>query len=221
MPVCVCLTVHNLDAFTRDCFHAIVRNRQASATTPAESETRHLETRDHIDRMIGRALAAGIPRYDVYAATFAIVSLADAVGTRDRGALGLHWRRHMLEPHYFADSQTQPNFYERIEEARRTHRHDVLRVYATCLALGYRGRFHAAEAEAILAKLQREVQPGTWSLGEAPVMPQPRLRRPMQLYWVPFAAFIVCLACYTIFSSSIRHRAAMLTGAADSLVQGN
>lgn len=211
----------NLDAFTRDCFHAIIRNREASASTQLNAERCHDDTRDAIDRMIGRALAAGIARYDVYAATFAIVSLADAIATRDKGALGQYWRNHPLEPHYFADSHTQATFVERMEEARHTRREDLLRVYVTCMAMGYRGSMRTDDAEALLATLQREVQPAVWATGASPILPQPRLRKPLSPFWLSFAAAMVGIALYLILGSAVRHDASRLTGAVDTTQQGN
>lgn len=213
--------MHNLDAFTRDCFHAIIRNREACSLAHPDPERCHSDTRDQIDRMIGRALAAGIPRYDVYAATFALVSLADAMVARDKGPMGQYWRNHTLEPHYFADSHTQASFVERLEEARHHQRTDLLRVYATCLALGYRGSMRSDDAEQLLATLQMELQPTVWANGTAPILPQPRLRKALPLYWLSFAACMVGIALYLILGSAIRHDAARVTGAADTAQQGN
>jgi type IV/VI secretion system ImpK/VasF family protein len=213
----------NLDAFTRDCFHAIIRAREACANPEADVIGRHIDTRDHIDRMIGRALAAGISRYDAYAATYAIVVLADTTLMRDKGAMGRYWREHPLEAHYFADGKRNEDdtFYDRLEDARRNQRLDVVRVYATCMALGYRGRLHGAESERLLSELQALVEPTTWAHGAAPVLPQPRLRDALNPMWLSLAALMISLVIYAVCGASVRAHAAALTGSIDARAQGS
>ena len=208
-----------LDALTRDCFNSIIALRYAPNTHPADAADAHQHTRDAVDRMMGRAFASGVPQGDVYSAVYALTALADFVATRNKGALGAYWREHLLQVHYFNEVNEQDGFFERLEQARQAGRGGVMQVYATCLALGFRGRLRAQDAERTQASLQNTVAPSTWKDGETAVLFSPRETRPWQQpHWLVLAALLLGVGLYTILSSSMRGEAAALAGYIDTLL---
>ena len=208
-----------LDALTRDCFNSIIALRYAPNTHPAEAAAAHQHTRDAVDRMMGRAFASGVPQSDVYSSVYALTALADSVGTRNKGALGAYWREHLLQVHYFNEVNDQEGFFERLEDARHAGRGGVLQVYATCLALGFRGRLRANDAERTQASLQSSIAPSSWKEGVTAVLFSPRETRPWQQpYWLVLAALLLGVGLYTILSSAMRGDAAAVAGYIDTLL---
>lgn len=214
-----------LDALTRDCFNSIIALRDATCTHPDEAAAAQQQMREALDRMMGRAFASGVPHGDVYASVYALTALADSLAVRDKGDLGTYWRDHLLQSHYFNEASEvneHEGFFERLDRARHAGRGGVIQVYATCLALGFRGRLRTQDAERAQTQLQNMVAPSNWKNGETAVLFSPRETRPWQQpHWLVLAALLLGVGLYTILSSSMRGAAAALAGYIDTLLSSS
>jgi type IV/VI secretion system ImpK/VasF family protein len=210
--------MNTFDALTRDCFDILIALRRAQRE-PGDWQAWQDRVRQAIDQMLSRALAAGAASGDAYAVCYALVSLADAVATRGKGSMAAGWATRPLHVHYFGSEFSQDDFFARLDDARQHNRLEVLHVYATCLALGYRGAVHAVEADRALGELRALLQPGRWARIEAPVLSRRQQAAPVHPLWVPAAALFLCVALYTVCSASIRTDTAAFASYVRSWVQ--
>jgi type IV/VI secretion system ImpK/VasF family protein len=211
--------MNTFDALTRDCFDRLIALRQAQREPHADWQIWQGSLRYDIDRMMSRAFAAGAPSRDVYAVCYALASLADAVATRGKSAFARGWATRPLHAHYFGGEFSQEDFFARLEDARLNNRLGVLHVYATCLALGYRGAVHAADADRALTSLQALLQPPRWVRLPAPVLARRHETGRVSPLWLPAAAVFVCLALYAVCSASIRTDTAAFANTVRAWVQ--
>lgn len=215
--------MQSIDAIMHDCVQAVLnmRNPSMSGMLPPEASYKHV--REHIDKMMGRALAAGMSRDDVQAMTFAVVSLADHMASKIRGPLADHWRLQPLQAHYFPGTVRSQAFFDYIDKARRRNATSVLRAFALALALGYRGTLSPLESEKLLQDLVTLVQPRVGS--QRSLLGGGRQRkwrvRDARLLWLPAGAVLSSGALYLILSSIMRNDATVFMGLIDTLTKAN
>ncbi len=212
-----------IDAIMRDCVQAVINIRNLATSGIASPEASYKHVREHVDKMMGKALAAGMPREEVQAMTFAWVSLADHLASKTRGPLCEYWRHQPLQAHYFPGTVRSQAFFEHIERARRQKQLAVLRSYALAIALGYRGSLSLLDAEKLLRELVLMVEPQTLQhrslMGTA--MGRHWRLQDAHLSWVPAGALLASFALYLILSSVMGHDATIFMTWIDTLTKLN
>ena len=212
-----------IDAIMRDCVQAVIDIRTSATSASTAPETAYKQVREHVDKMMGKALAAGMPRDEVQSMTFALVTLADHVASTTRGALNIYWQHQPLQAHYFPGTARPQAFFENIERARRAKSMAVLRSYALAIALGYRGALSLLDAEKLLSELVIMVEPQApryrsfWGLAQ-----KHRWRlQDRHLVWVPAGALLASGILYLILSSVMGHDASIFMGWIDTMTKLN
>jgi type IV/VI secretion system ImpK/VasF family protein len=168
------------------------------------------------------ALAAGLDQRMYQEAKYAAVALADDLALHTDWDHAREWTRYLLEKRHFNSSFAGQEFFDRLGRLRQTLagvqdpvlREQVLgtlEVYATCLRLGFRGRYRGAsqnELEAIgsgaLALLQPPGDKGArhraWSeaYGEAP---KGRILSRSLLWWWPIPVVLLAAVALWYFTA--------------------
>ncbi len=147
-----------IDDLTADVFNYLIQLRRVdpNAQPPPESVQQRLRTL--IDAMGRRAADLGVSREDVLEMTYAIVAHADEVAIQCGGALRQFWLARQLQLQYFSENIAGENFFVRLLALRQDPRRvDVVRVYYTCLVLGFQGRYRVRGGEAELAAIMDQV----------------------------------------------------------------
>jgi type VI secretion system protein ImpK len=171
----------------------------------AEAALAGLSPRSAVDRPEEASAAAD--------ARLALAALLDELAVRDQGALAASWRRRSLlaQRYVHANLTTAGDgFFDRLDEllaAPRTATNlGVLRIFALCLELGFRGRYGACERanagdlEEVRAQVRRRL--GTLA-ARPPRRPPPRLstrppRRGPPLLWPLVGVMALALTLGTL-----------------------
>jgi type VI secretion system protein ImpK len=136
------------------------------AIQPAEGTLRN-----HIDQLLramhARAQANGIAPEDANDMQYALVALLDEILVHANWPGRMDWYRSPLQLVYFRENTAGENFFRRTAVlAAQPHRAHVLLIYYYCLALGFRGRYGAADGaglaqayESIGAALEPHLEP--------------------------------------------------------------
>jgi type VI secretion system protein ImpK len=74
-------------------------------------------------------------------ARFALIALADETVMSSDWEDAAEWSRNPLQMHYYGDFTAGERFFERMEKLTAGTDDDLLEVYFTCLAAGFRGRY--------------------------------------------------------------------------------
>jgi type VI secretion system protein ImpK len=106
--------------------------------------------RNHIDQLLramhARAQANGIAPEDANDMQYALVALLDEILVHANWPGRMDWYRSPLQLVYFRENTAGENFFRRTAVlAGQPHRAHVLLIYYYCLALGFRGRYGAAD----------------------------------------------------------------------------
>ncbi len=121
----------------------------------------HRSAADCVEAIEPRARKAGFSAEQARQIKYAMVAFLDEVAQARPGPVADYWEQHLLQRDYFNEVRAGENFFvqiERLLEARRDDvgSLDVLQVYATCMFLGFRGKFVArADAKGYDALLRR------------------------------------------------------------------
>ena len=152
----------------------------------------------------GEAEAEGLGETAFADARLALAALLDELALRDQGALAERWRQEALLQQRFVHpnlTTAGDRFFDRLGELitapRSAANLSVLRLYAICLELGFKGRFAARDESPALIKLRALVQRrlGAIALSSpAPPSPPPRLRPSISLKLLPRLAALCLLA---------------------------
>jgi type IV/VI secretion system ImpK/VasF family protein len=106
------------------------------------------------------ARRAGIDPALVEHALYALVALIDETMGRTHPDLLEEWQANPLQLQIFDDNSAGVHFYDRLHVLRsstQTRRRELLEVYLTCLALGFRGMHIGSEGLEALQKLRTEL----------------------------------------------------------------
>lgn len=121
----------------------------------------HRSAADCVEAVEPRARKAGFSAEHARMIKYAMVALLDEVAQGQTGKISEYWENHLLQRDYFNEVRAGEGFFaqlDRLLEAKRddTAALDVLQVYATCLFLGFRGKFVArADAKGFDALMRR------------------------------------------------------------------
>lgn len=147
-----------IDDLTADVFNYLIQLRRVdpNAQPPPESVQQRLRTL--IDALGRRAAEVGVSREDTLEITYAIVAHADEIAIQCGGALRQFWLARQLQLQYFSENIAGENFFVRLMALRQDPRRiDAVRVYYTCLVLGFQGRYRVRGGEAELAAIMDQV----------------------------------------------------------------
>ncbi len=135
--------VHEL---TKRCFDHVFLLLQPRAI--GDVARLHRSAADCVEAVEPRARKAGFSVEHARSIKYALVALLDEVAQSQPGRVTQYWEDHLLQRDYFNEVRAGEGFFvqlERLLEAKRDDPGalDVLQVYATCLYLGFRGKFVA------------------------------------------------------------------------------
>ena len=147
-----------IDDLTADVFNFLIQLRRLDANAQPPPETVLQRLRTLIDTMGKRAADLGFSREDVLEITYAIVALADEAAIFAGGNLRQYWMQRPLALQYFNEAVAGENFFTRVNALRQDPRRiDAVRVYYTCLVLGFQGKYRVRGGEAELAAIMDQL----------------------------------------------------------------
>lgn len=147
-----------IDDLTADVFNFLIQLRRLDANAQPPPETVLQRLRTLIDTMGKRAADLGFSREDVLEITYAIVALADEAAIYAGGNLRQFWMQRPLQLQYFNENVAGENFFARVMALRQDPRRiDAVRVYYTCLVLGFQGKYRVRGGEAELAAIMDQL----------------------------------------------------------------
>ena len=130
------------------------------------------------------ARAEGLSATSIADVRLALSALLDELALREHGPLASHWRQGTLLQQRFVHANLTTagdQFFDRLRELvaspRLTATLSVLRIYAICLELGFKGRFAADNDDESLATLRTKLKRRLGSLTD----PSPPTSPPAQL----------------------------------------
>jgi len=137
----------------------------------------HDALRRRIDAMLANldhsAKDTEIDGESVKSAQYAIVAFLDEILLGADWPGYERWSRRPLQLHYFDDVTAGERFYKKLDALRGTkepEKLDALEVYATCLALGFKGKFSGPEdaekPRLLVSQLVRELRSGRRQHGD-------------------------------------------------------
>jgi type VI secretion system protein ImpK len=146
------------DELTRDCFGAIMQLRRMGEGAVPDPQPLYTRLCGYVDALVQRGRAAQVSQDDLGDLVYAIAALADEVALAIPQAHAV-WMSASLQLRYFNENLAGENFFRRLETLRQTPaRYGVLRIYYTCLLLGFQGRFRVRGAEQELEQLTEQVR---------------------------------------------------------------
>ena len=147
--------------------------RVCDVSQPAEATREDLlrvHTSEYLDALASatldrRAKAAEVDASQVKLAQYALVALLDEIVLSSSWPAREEWTSRPLQLKYFNDVTAGEGFYTRLDELRGTKdrgRLDVLEVFATCLGLGFKGKFADPEKmenpRLMVGEISREIR---------------------------------------------------------------
>lgn len=153
--------MHRIYEVTRVCFdHALLLQQPEGV---ADVVTLHRSAIDNVDAMEAAARKAGFGAENARLIKYALVAFIDEVAQARPGHVADYWVDHLLQRDYFNEVRAGENFFVHLEKllgARRDDEDalDVLQVYATCLFLGFRGKYVARSNERGFDTLCKKVE---------------------------------------------------------------
>lgn len=151
--------MHRIHELTKRCLDHVFLLQQPQAI--ADVARLHRSAADSVEALEPRARKAGFSAEHARAIKYALVALLDEVAQGQTGKISEHWENHLLQRDYFNEVRAGEGFFghlERLLEAKRDDPGvlDVLQVYATCLFIGFRGKYVArADARGFDALMRR------------------------------------------------------------------
>lgn len=97
-----------------------------------------------LTRMKDRGRREGIDGEALDHAAFAVVALVDEIAMTSDWSIQRDWAREPMQLALFRTTNAGDEFFERVEQVRNAHHPDragILEVFATCVALGFRGKY--------------------------------------------------------------------------------
>lgn len=218
-----------VDLLTQHCFNAIIALRHIDAGAARDPERVQRHFRKLISSMIQDAPGMGIPHDDAQEMAYAIVALADEVALSGPAQLSQPWMGNLLQMHFFDENAAGEGFFDHLDQARASRRYDVLKVYYTCLMLGFVGRHAMHGGETELAEITASVHDALLRDDlRAPESLSPRGERPkealtaepraLRLMWIPIGAVAVAAALYIALAATVAHKASAVVELLESLV---
>lgn len=166
-----------------------------------------LELQHCMEQVKDRAKAQNCSELDIQDASYAIAALIDEQIPLRCPKLAGKWRSALLQ-HLFEDNQGGTYFFERLDSLlAQPARNEVLRIYAICLAYGFRGKYSQGDRDE-LASLRQQVRrrlPNAQAelelcttVSPANIERQARLD-PKRLIWPTTIALCLAMICMASF----------------------
>ncbi len=219
-----------IDDLTADVFNFLIQLRRLDANAQPPPETVLQRLRSLIDTMGKRAADLGFSREDVLEITYAIVALADEAAIYAGGNLRQYWMQRPLQLQYFNENVAGENFFARVMALRQDARRvDVVRVYYTCLVLGFQGKYRVRGGEVELASLVERVaaslRADSASSQLSPSGARPRdgrsgVQRALPLIGASVAAVVLSLVLYSVLRFSVASSADEIATRIASIIGG-
>ncbi len=134
--------MERINEVTKDCFNALIQFRALDTASAVSPQLPYQRLMGFIDQMLQKARAAGYEEIDVVDMTYAIVALADEVALHKGGPVRDFWMQRPLQLHYFNENLAGEGFFARLAAVMNDPRRiEVLRVFYTCLLLGFQGQY--------------------------------------------------------------------------------
>lgn len=171
--------MERINEVTKDCFNALIQLRALDSASAVSPQLPYQRLMGFIDQLLQKARAARFEEIDVVDMTYAIVALADEVALHKTGAVRDFWLQRPLQLHYFNENLAGEGFFARLAAVMSDpKRIDVLRVYYTCLLLGFQGQYAIRGGELQLdATIQQVKRALAKELKEEPLSVNPNRPR--------------------------------------------
>ncbi len=171
--------MERINEVTKDCFNALIQFRALDTASAVSPQLPYQRLMGFIDQMLQKARAARYEEVDVVDMTYAIVALADEVALHKGGSVRDMWMQRPLQLHYFNENLAGEGFFHRLAAVMNDpKRVDVLRVYYTCLLLGFQGQYAIRGGELQLdATIQQVKRALAKELKEEPLSVNPNRPR--------------------------------------------
>lgn len=151
--------MERINEVTKDCFNALIQFRSLDAASAVSPQLPYQRLCGFIDQMLTNARQAQYEEIDVVDMAYAVVALADEIALHKGGSIRDFWMQRPLQLHYFNENLAGEGFYHRLNAVMSDpNRVDVLRVFYTCLLLGFQGQFAIRGGELELDAIIRRVK---------------------------------------------------------------
>ncbi|EDM78073.1 hypothetical protein PPSIR1_23689 [Plesiocystis pacifica SIR-1] len=151
--------MERINEVTKDCFNALIQFRAADASAMASPQMPYQRLCGFIDQMLAHARELGYEEVDVVDMAYAVVALADEVALHKGGAIRDFWMQRPLQLHYFNENLAGEGFFHRLNAVMSDPgRVDILRVFYTCLLMGFQGQYAIRGGELELDAIVRRVK---------------------------------------------------------------
>jgi len=184
-----------------------------SGPDPGDADALRAQIDELVRGMEARATQSGTPAADVLQARYAIVAFLDELVLNSNWSIRDSWSGLPLQMHYFGDFAAGEEFYNRLEQVRASQdprRVELLDVFLSCLALGFRGRSSDVagndKVRTLAEGVAREIQKVRGSTGELStgVVTQsalPNLARGFPVWIAAVLSAAVLMLAYWILTS--------------------
>jgi type VI secretion system protein ImpK len=209
-----------LEIAAQECFDALLHLRDQGQNLQLGVEKAHQSMMVVVQRFADRARHYQVQERDFEDARYAIVALTDEMMMRNAGPLRDYWMSRPLQLHYYRENTAGDVFFSRLQAVMNDpQRRAVLRIYATCLGLGFRGKFGIRggelQVEALIKTIREQL-----GLGGAPTPISLRHERPREAklagngrfpaLWVAFLIFVFATGLVTVLKTTLDHRSSNL-----------
>jgi len=202
-----------------------------SATAPSDPETLRTQLLDGLVTARDAAVGRGVPLETADRGAWAVAALLDDLALNTPWGGASAWPRQPLVSTLYGDVDAGARFFERLEELERhpARDRDLLELFSTCLALGFRGKYRVpgragarsmAAVRTAAARLVRdpEAEAAPLSPNWQGVVAADTPRRFAVPLWVLFAAAVVVAAgVYLLLSLRLDGQTEELAALARSL----
>jgi type VI secretion system protein ImpK len=193
-----------------------------SASAPADPETLRVRLLDAVIAGRDTCIARGAAGERADSAAWAVAALVDDLALNTPWGGHSAWPRQPLVSTLYGDVDAGVRFFDRLEELERhaTRDPEMLELYYTCLALGFRGKYRVpgragsrslAAVRSAAARLLRDPDSDELSANWQGVIARDTLRRTAVPLWAAFAvAAVVAAGIYLLLEVRLAGQAEQL-----------
>lgn len=219
-----------INEITKDALQGVIQIRQLDASARPQPELLHQRMRTFVERAMRRATELGYAAQDSQDIAYALVALIDETALARPGELRDFWQRRTLQLAFFNENVAGDNFFERLQLLMGDpSRADVLRVYYTCLLLGFQGKYRIRGGEIELASVTERAAESL-RVANAPALLSPSgarprdarggVRRALPLVGGSLVAVVASVLLYSALKLSIASSASDLANRIATIVSG-
>jgi type VI secretion system protein ImpK len=140
-------------------FQLLLRMERRDGRKDADKLYRLCCTEIESFRSRARSSDLDVSQSDAEDACYALVALLDETAVNHDGPLKEYWQPRLLQVRFFNENVAGEGFFDRLAELRSdAKRVRVLRVYYTCLMLGFRGKHRLRGSELELLEIEEGVR---------------------------------------------------------------